>query len=54
MVAKGHHFPNVTLTGVISADARHLLVHCLDTDDPDGVRDEIKKRYERRLMEIFQ
>ena len=43
-----------TVTSVISADARHLLVHCLDTDDPDGVRDQIKQRYERRLMEIFQ
>jgi len=30
------------------------LVHTLDTDDPDAVRDEIKTRYERRLKEIFQ
>jgi multicomponent K+:H+ antiporter subunit E len=29
------------------------LVHCLDADDPDAVRDEIKDRYERRLLEIF-
>ncbi|MEO1138089.1 MAG: Na+/H+ antiporter subunit E [Pseudomonadota bacterium] len=48
----------ITLTpGTVSADlsdAGHsLLVHVLHTDDPDGVRDEIKSRYERRLLEIF-
>ncbi|MFY9238356.1 MAG: Na+/H+ antiporter subunit E [Roseovarius sp.] len=48
----------VTLTpGTVSADlsdhGRNLLVHALDTDDPDAVRDEIKNRYERRLKEIF-
>jgi multicomponent K+:H+ antiporter subunit E len=42
-----------TVTAMLSADHRSLLVHCLDTDDPDAVRDEIKSRYERRLMEIF-
>ncbi|SMX31369.1 Na+/H+ antiporter subunit E [Actibacterium lipolyticum] len=49
----------ITLTpGTVSADlssAGHsLLVHVLHTDDPDAIRDEIKSRYERRLMEIFQ
>lgn len=43
-----------TVTAMLAADASHLLVHCLDTDDPDGVRDEIKRRYERRLKEIFE
>ncbi|MFD0979349.1 MULTISPECIES: Na+/H+ antiporter subunit E [Tropicimonas] len=43
-----------TVTAMLSADASHLLVHCLDTDDPDAVRDEIKHRYERRLKEIFE
>lgn len=48
----------ITLTpGTVSADlsseGRSLLVHVLHTDDPDGVRDEIKQRYERRLLEIF-
>lgn len=48
----------ITLTpGTVSADlsdrGHSLLVHVLHTDDPDGVRDEIKSRYERRLMEIF-
>jgi len=49
----------ITLTpGTVSADlsdeGHSLLVHTLDTDDPDGVRDEIKQRYERRLKEIFE
>jgi len=49
----------ITLTpGTVSADfssrRRNILVHCLHTDDPDKVRDNIKNRYERRLMEIFE
>ncbi len=43
-----------TVTSMLAADASHLLVHCLHTDDPDAVRDEIKHRYERRLKEIFE
>lgn len=48
----------ITLTpGTVSADlsdeGHSLLVHTLDTDDPDAIRDEIKDRYERRLKEIF-
>ncbi len=48
----------ITLTpGTVSADlsneGRSLLVHALDTDDPQAVCDEIKNRYERRLKEIF-
>ena len=48
----------ITLTpGTVSADlsdeGHSILVHVLHTDDPDGVRDEIKSRYERRLLEIF-
>ncbi len=48
----------ITLTpGTVSADlsseGHSLLVHALDTDDPGAVRDEIKHRYERRLLEIF-
>ncbi|MDO5756549.1 MAG: Na+/H+ antiporter subunit E [Rhodobacterales bacterium] len=50
---------SITLTpGTISADlsdeGHSLLVHALHTDDPDAVRDDIKNRYERRLMEIFR
>jgi len=49
----------ITLTpGTVSADlsdhGHSLLVHCLDAPDPGAVRDEIKDRYERRLMEIFE
>lgn len=49
----------ITLTpGTVSADLSNkgnsLLVHALDAPDPDAVRDEIKHRYEARLMEIFQ
>ena len=48
----------ITLTpGTVSADlsdeGHSLLVHVLHTDDPDAVRDDIKARYERRLLEIF-
>lgn len=48
----------ITLTpGTVSADlsseGHSLLVHALDTEDADAVRDEIKARYERRLLEIF-
>ena len=42
-----------TVSATLSADGRCLLVHCLHTDDPDGTRDGIKDRYERRLKEIF-
>lgn len=48
----------ITLTpGTVSADlsdqGHSLLVHVLHTDDPEAVRDDIKTRYERRLLEIF-
>ena len=48
----------ITLTpGTVSADlsdqGHSLLVHALHTDDPDAVRDDIKSRYEARLLEIF-
>ena len=42
-----------TVSAMLSADGSAILVHCLHTDDPDAVRDEIKTRYERRLLEIF-
>lgn len=43
-----------TVSADTSADGRSLLVHCLETDDPDGVVAQIKDRYERRLKEIFE
>lgn len=42
-----------TVSAMLAADGSTILVHCLHTDDPDAVRDEIKTRYERRLLEIF-
>lgn len=43
-----------TVSATLAADGGSILVHCLHTDDPDSVRDEIKARYEGRLKEIFQ
>lgn len=42
-----------TVSALVSSDGTALLVHCLHTDDPDSIRDEIKTRYEARLKEIF-
>lgn len=49
----------ITMTpGTVSADlsacGRALLVHCLETDDPEETVAQIKHRYERRLKEIFE
>jgi len=43
-----------TLSSDISDDRRWLLVHCFHTDDVQATITEIKQRYERRLMEIFE
>jgi len=43
-----------TISAMLAADGGSILVHCLHTDDPDGVRDDIKNRYEPRLKEVFQ
>lgn len=43
-----------TLSADLSADGRALLVHCLDTGDPEATAAEIKHRYERRLRRIFE
>ncbi|WP_120499194.1 Na+/H+ antiporter subunit E [Roseovarius sp. EL26] len=42
-----------TVSSDLSSEGHSLLVHVLHTDDPDAVRDEIKTRYERRLLEVF-
>ena len=42
-----------TVSADLAADGRSLLVHCLDTGDPDGEVAGIKARYESRLKEIF-
>lgn len=43
-----------TVSAMLSDDGRSILVHCLDSADPDATRDQIKARYERRLKEIFE
>jgi multicomponent K+:H+ antiporter subunit E len=43
-----------TVSAMLAADGRSILVHCLHTDDPDHERDRIKQRYEKLLMEIFE
>ena len=42
-----------TVSADLSADGRALLVHCLDTDDPEATVADIKSRYESRLKRIF-
>lgn len=43
-----------TVTADMSGDGKSLLVHCLHAPNPDEVRDEIKARYEARLIRIFE
>lgn len=43
-----------TVSADLSADGKALLVHCLDTGDPEGAVASIKTRYERRLKRIFE
>jgi len=42
-----------TLSADISADRRWLLVHAFDVEDEAAVIDEIKRRYEKPMMELF-
>lgn len=42
-----------TVSAMIAADGRSILVHYLDAASPEEVRDGIKSRYEARLKEIF-
>ncbi|MGR7996811.1 Na+/H+ antiporter subunit E [Xanthobacter sp. ZOL 2024] len=43
-----------TVSADLSADGKALLVHCLDTGDPEATVAAIKSRYERRLKRIFE
>ena len=43
-----------TLSCVVDAERRCILVHALDCDDPPALAAAIKSRYERPLMEIFE
>ncbi len=42
-----------TVSCDLSADGRHLLVHCLDAPDVEASVRDMKQRYESRLLEIF-
>lgn len=42
-----------TLSSELSADRRHLLVHCLHLEDADAAIAHIKARYEAPLREVF-
>ncbi|HDP88963.1 MAG TPA: Na+/H+ antiporter subunit E [Thioalkalivibrio sp.] len=43
-----------TVSAELSADRRHLLVHALNTTDPEGLVQTIKQRYEAPLKEVFE
>jgi multicomponent K+:H+ antiporter subunit E len=43
-----------TVSAMLCADGRSILVHMLHVEDIDAARDGMKDRYERRLKEIFQ
>ena len=42
-----------TVSAMLSDDRRYLLVHVFNLVDPDALVADIKRRYERPLMEIF-
>ncbi len=42
-----------TISAELSDDRRYLLIHCLSSEDPQALADEIKQRYEAPLREIF-
>ncbi|GAA6179649.1 MULTISPECIES: Na+/H+ antiporter subunit E [unclassified Shimia] len=42
-----------TVSSMLSADGKSILVHYLHDDRAEAIRDGIKHRYERRLKEIF-
>lgn len=43
-----------TVSADLGADGGAILVHCLETTDPENTVQHIKTRYERRLKEIFE
>lgn len=43
-----------TVSANLSGDRRSLLVHGLAVEDPDAAVRQIKQRYEKPLMEIFE
>jgi multicomponent K+:H+ antiporter subunit E len=43
-----------TVSSDVSADGRSLLVHALDSGDPEAEIARIKRRYEARLLKVFR
>lgn len=43
-----------TISAELGRDGRSLLIHALNVADADAAIEQIKRRYERRLKEIFQ
>lgn len=43
-----------TVTSKLTPDRRKMLVHVVDTADPDAEVRQIKERYEKPLKEIFE
>jgi multicomponent Na+:H+ antiporter subunit E len=43
-----------TLSLDVSHDRSHLFVHCMDASDPDAIRDEIKRGFETRVLELWR
>ncbi|NLB57577.1 MAG: Na+/H+ antiporter subunit E [Gammaproteobacteria bacterium] len=42
-----------TVAAALTEDRKHMLVHVLSTDDPQGMIEEIKQRYEIPLRQVF-
>lgn len=42
-----------TVTMDVSANRDTLYVHCIDIQDADALRDDIKQNFERRVLELF-
>jgi multicomponent Na+:H+ antiporter subunit E len=42
-----------TVTMDVSADRSTLYVHCIDIQDADALRDDLKQNFERRVLELF-
>jgi len=43
-----------TVSASLSQDRRTLLVHALDAADPAALAEQVKRRYEAPLLEIFE
>ncbi len=43
-----------TLTMEVASDTCTLYVHFMNIDDPDDLRQDIKRSFERRVMELFE